>query len=136
MFDGSAESTTGVHGEIPHRATEAEAVNEIKGYRHVDWINGDDLVVHFGVVHIAIREADLVGIHVECHHRSVVNHVCGINDLDERTIVRVPNGTRGRKRGRKFVTGGARNNLPFRLKVYGARVKYDVSVRIEVSRSS
>jgi hypothetical protein len=33
------------------------------------------------------------------------------------------------------VTGRARNNLPFRLEVHRARVKYDISIRIEVSRS-
>ena len=34
------------------------------------------------------------------------------------------------------MTSRSRNNLPFRLKVHGARVKYDVPVRIEVPRSS
>ena len=135
VFNGRSQGDACVHGEIPHRATKTEAVDEVKGYRHVDRIDGHDLVVHLAIVHVAIGEADLVGVHVERHHWSVVNYICGIDDFDERTIVRVPNGSRGCKRGRKFVTWRARNNLPFRLKVNRARVKYDISIGIEVSRS-
>src|SRR5438445_3174195 len=73
--------------------------------------------MHFGIVHVTVREVDLAGVYTERDHGCVVNHVPGINDSDQWTIMCVPDGSWRRKLRWKFSTGRSRNNLPVRRKI-------------------
>ena len=54
MLDRCGKRDARIHGEIPHRTPEAKAVNQIKGDRHVVWIDRNNLVVQLRVVHITV----------------------------------------------------------------------------------
>src|SRR5207237_6702516 len=92
--------------------------------------------MHFGIVRVTVREVDLAGVYTERDHGCVVNHVPGINDSDQWTIMCVPDGSWRRKLRWKFSTGRSRNNLPVRRKIHRACIANDIPFSIQVSRSS
>ena len=49
----------------------------------------DNLIMHLCVIHIAVWEVDVTGVHVEGNDRGIVDNVARIRDLNVRTIVRV-----------------------------------------------
>jgi hypothetical protein len=79
VFDRCSKRDAGIHGEIPHWTPKTKAVNQIKGDRHVIWIDRYNLVVHLRVVHIAIWKVNLVGIDIgigcdeKCNYKTYQN---------------------------------------------------------------
>src|ERR1700758_764814 len=133
MLDCRCKGDTRIHREIPHRTPEAKAVNQIKGDRHVNWIDCYNLVVHLRVIHMSVGKIDLAGINIECHHGCIVNYASGICDTYEGAIVSIPNrARRGRFRG-KFGSGRSGYYVSQGLEVHRAFVKYDISIAIEIA---
>ena len=87
MLNCSAQRNTRVHGEIPDWAAEAEAVDQIDCYGHICRIDRHYLVMHFGIIDVAVRKVDLAGAYAERDHGCVVDHVAGINDSHQRTVM-------------------------------------------------
>ena len=54
MFDGCRQRDARVHGHIPNLAAKTKAIDQVDGNRHRVRIDGDDLVVNFGIINVAI----------------------------------------------------------------------------------
>ena len=123
---------SGVHREVPYRAAEAKAVNQIEGNSHIIGIDRHDLIMNLGIVDVTIREVDLACIDIVSYHRRVVDYALAIGDADKAAEFhfrfRLACKTRGETlllsaRGRCCVP--ARNDR--------ALVEYNVSIRSQVA---
>ncbi len=47
MLDCGSQRYARFHGDIPHRLSKTEPVDEVQGYRHIDRIDCDHLIVYF-----------------------------------------------------------------------------------------
>jgi hypothetical protein len=92
------------------------------------------LVVHFRIIHVAFEKVDRAGVYVKGNHGCIVNNVPGINDLDQGTVVCVPDGSRLRNLGGNSLPGGPRIIIRSGAKFKRACVEYDIPLRVQVSR--
>ncbi len=86
------------------------------GYGHVHWIDRDNLIMHLGVIHIAVWKIDVTGVHVEGNDRGIIDNVAGIRDLNVRTIVRVADRPGLESGGRELAARGAGRNAADRAR--------------------
>ena len=82
-----------VHREIPDRSAKAEAIDELQGNRPSNGVDGNDLIVHLGVVDVPVREIDGSRRNVERDNRRVVDDPV---DVHQRTVVLVADRSRRR----------------------------------------
>src|SRR5258708_34622166 len=77
-------------------------MDQVDSHRLGERVDGHYLVVNLAIVNVSIGEIDLIGVHTESHDGSVVNHACGIRDLDKGTVVCIADSTRLCRNRRKF----------------------------------
>src|SRR5258708_20035911 len=88
--------------------------------------------MHLGVIHIAVREAYVVGVHTEGHDWSVIDYAAGIDNLNKRTIVLVTDGTGLKSSWRELLAHVTRRNAADRRKINRSLIEYQVSVLIQI----
>jgi hypothetical protein len=135
VFDRRCKRDACVHGEIPHRTSEAKAVDQIKGDRHVVWIDRNNLVVQLRVVHITVGKINLAGVDIERYHGRVVNHAPSISNTYKGSIVSIPNRPRSERFRGKFGSHGSGHNASQGRKVDRALIGYDISIEIQITGS-
>ncbi len=133
VLNRGSQRDAGVHGDVPNRAAEAEAVDQVQGNGHVDRIDGQNLIMNLGIVDVAVGEVDLAGIKVVRDHRSVVDNALGVCEADVRAIIRITDLAGHGGLGRKFRSLRSGYDVANRREVDGAFIEHDVSVRIQVT---
>ncbi len=97
MLDRRSKGGMLVSMERYHTTPKTKAVNQIKGDRHVVWIDRNNLVVHLRVVHFTVGK-NLAGVDVEGDHGRVVNHASGIKcEYLQRDYSLIPNRSRSER---------------------------------------
>src|SRR5438552_12561025 len=73
VLNGCRQWNTGVGREVPNGASETEAINQVQSNRHLSRIDRHYLVVHFGIVDVAVWKLDVIGFHAERYHGGIVD---------------------------------------------------------------
>ena len=121
--------------EMYHSAVaEAESVDKLERHSHVIGIDREHLIVNFGIIDVPARVIDLACVHTERDNGSIVKDPAGIENTDERAIVRVTYRPGFRDNGRKpFGAGPAtRSRLGEKSTLPASKIRYELLSKFAV----